>query len=231
MMKNILTYSLLLMLVAAARAELALETPVIEVKAKPVDEEVTSVFKFRNKGSKPVKILSLHSGCSCLKAELDKTVYAPGEEGSGTAVFSLGSFVGRHEKILQVMTDDPEQAEWEITFVLDIPEVVSIEPKTLQWWIGEEPTEKTTKMLILGDEPMKLLKLTSTRENVDFSWKEVKPGREYLISIKPKTTKEVTLGALKIETESKVPKFQRHLAFFSIFNKPADAAATPSDTK
>lgn len=222
----------LLLLVWAAlglslHAELATDVPVIELKSKPEDEVVKTTFKFRNNGDKPVKILSLESACSCLSATLDKAEYKPGETGTGTAEFKVSTFVGRHEKSVLVSTDDPKQAEWQIQFVLEVPAVLDIEPKTLQWWTGEEAVEKTIKVKMTGDEPMKILRITATRENVDYSFKEVKEGREYVVTVKPKSTADVTLGALKIETDSKVPKYQRQLAFFSIYNKPEGQAAKP----
>jgi len=202
------------------RAEMVTDLPAIEVKPKPADEVVKVSFKFRNKGTKAVKILDLESSCSCLSAEMDKAEYQPGEEGTGTAEFKVSTFVGRHEKLLTALTNDPQQQEWVITFILDIPAVVDIEPKTLQWWTGDEPVEKTTTVKMNADTPMKITNITATRDNVEFSWKEVKPGQEYLVTVKPKTTADVTLGALKIETDSTIPKYQRQLAFFSIYNKP-----------
>ena len=230
-MKKPLFLLLPLLLSAVLHAEMATEVPVIEVKPAPDQDEVDVTFKFRNKGSKPVKILSLESSCSCLSSELDKAVYAAGEEGVGKAKFKIGSFVGRHEKLLTVHTDDSAQQEWDITFILDIPAVVDIQPKTLQWWIGDEPAEKSTKVIFTGAEPLKITNITATRENVDFTWKEVVAGREYLVTVKPHSTKEVTLGALKIETDSKIPKYQRQLAFFSIYNKPAEGEAKPEEVK
>ncbi|MFN7562821.1 MAG: DUF1573 domain-containing protein [Prosthecobacter sp.] len=209
------------------RAEMVTDLPAIEVKPKPADEVVKVSFKFRNKGTKAVKILDLESSCSCLSAEMDKAEYQPGEEGTGTAEFKVSTFVGRHEKLLTALTNDPQQQEWVITFILDIPAVVDIEPKTLQWWTGDEPVEKTTTVKMNADTPMKITNITATRDNVEFSWKEVKPGQEYLVTVKPKTTADVTLGALKIETDSTIPKYQRQLAFFSIYNKPAEAPKAP----
>ena len=40
----------------------------------------------------------------------------------------------------------------------------------------------------------------------------------------PAFAHDYTLGALKIETDSTIPKYQRQLAFFSIYNKPAEPA-------
>ena len=60
---------------------------------------------------------------------------------------------------------------------------------------------------------------------IEVSWKEVTPGREYVVTVKPKSTNDVMLGAIKIETDSKIPKYQRQLAFFSIVRKPDRPAA------
>jgi len=202
-------------------AEMATELPIIELKPKPEDESVTTSFVFHNKGTKPVKVLSIDSACSCLSAALDKAVYEPGEKGTGTAEFKVSSFTGRHEKSVHVQTDDPAQSDWVITFVLEVPEVIKIEPKTLQWWLGDEAQAKTTKVTMLGDRPLIIKGITSTRENVEFSWKEITPGREYEVTVKPKNTTEVMLGALKIETDSAIPKYQRQMAFFSVYRKPS----------
>ncbi|MFO1482512.1 MAG: DUF1573 domain-containing protein [Verrucomicrobiaceae bacterium] len=211
---------LLSALALCARAELALDVPAIELKPKPEDEEVETTFKFRNKGDKTVKILGLESACSCLSAELDKSEYKPGEVGTGKASFKVSTFVGRHEKYVNVNTDDPKQPEWQVQFILDVPAVVDIKPKTLQWFIGDETTPKSCLVQFTSDMPTKILKITPTRENVDFTWKEIKEGREYLITVTPKSTQDVTMGALKIETSSSIAKYRNQLAFFSISRKP-----------
>ncbi len=209
----------LLALATCARAELALDVPVIELKARPEDEEVETTFKFRNKSDKTVKILGLESACSCLSAELDKAEYKPGEEGTGRASFKVSTFVGRHEKFVTASTDDPRQPEWQIKFMLEVPAVVDILPKTLQWFIGDEPKAKACLVKFTGD-PTKIVKITATRENVTYDWKELKEGREYLITMTPKNTEDVTMGALKIETTSSIAKYKHQLAFFSISRKP-----------
>jgi hypothetical protein len=206
-------------------AELVPDEKIIEIKPKPEDETVSTLFTFTNKGTKTVKILSVESKCSCISATVDASSYAAGAKGVGTAEFKVGSFVGRHEKFVVVNTDDPAQPEWVITFILDVPEVIQIEPRTLQWWLDDSPDEKETTVKIIGKDPMKVTNVSSTRDSVEFKWKEIVPGREYKVTVKPKSTKEVFLGALKIETDSKIPKYQRQMAFFSVYRKPESIAA------
>lgn len=211
---------------ASLRAELMLDVSAIELKPKPEDEEVETTFKFRNKGSKTVKILGLESACSCLSAELDKAEYKPGEVGTGHASFKVSTFVGRHEKFVTVSTDDPKQPEWQVNFILDVPAVVDIKPKTLEWFIGDTPGPKSSLVRFTGDEPMKIIKVTPIRDNVNFDWKELKEGREYLVTVTPKSTQDVTMSALKIETSSSIAKYRNQLVFFSVSRKPEPPPAT-----
>lgn len=214
-------------LVGSASAELVLDGKIVEVKPKPEDETISALFTFSNKGTKTVKITGIESKCSCLSATVDAASYAAGAKGVGTAEFKVGSFVGRHEKFIVISTDDPDQTEWVVTFVLDVPEVIQIEPRTLQWWLNDSPDQKETTVKMVGKDPMKITNVSVTKDTVEFSWKEIVPGREYRVTVKPKSTKEVSLGALKIETDSKIPKYQRQLAFFSVYRKP-DTVAAPS---
>lgn len=220
-MKTLLLSILLLGgLFTAAHGELVLDGKVIDVKPKPEDETISALFTFTNKGTKTVKITSVESKCSCLSATVDSASYAAGAKGVGTAEFKVGSFVGKHEKFVVINTDDPAQPEFVVTFVLDVPEVIDIEPRTLQWWLNDTPDTKETTVKIVGKDPMKITNVSATRDTVEFTWKEIKPGREYRVTVTPKTTKEVFLGALKIETDSKIPKYQRQLAYFSVYRKP-----------
>ncbi|MDZ4404861.1 DUF1573 domain-containing protein [Prosthecobacter sp.] len=216
---------------AIAHAELTLDVSAIELKPKPEDEEVETTFKFRNKGGKTVKILGLESACSCLSAELDKAEYKPGEVGTGHASFKVSTFIGRHEKSVTVSTDDPKQPEWQVNFILDVPAVVDIKPKTLEWFIGDTPGSKSSLVRFTGDEPMKIIKVTPIRDNVNFDWKELKEGREYLVTVTPKSTQDVTMSALKIETSSSIAKYRNQLVFFSISRKPEPQPATTAAKK
>lgn len=210
--------SLLLALVlgSPAAAELATPQPIIELRPKASDETFSTEFVFENRGSKPVKVLEIQSTCSCLSASLDKPVYQPGEKGKGKADFSLSSFSGRFEKTLHMRTDDPAQPEWVVTFAIEVPELITIKPKTQEWSIDGPAEAKVTKVTINGDEPITITSLSSTREAMQYTLKEVVPGREYEVTMKPRSTAEVMLGAIKIQTNSSIRRYRSQMAFFSV---------------
>jgi hypothetical protein len=223
-MKTALFLAVTLMPLVASAA-LRLDGDHVDVKPKAEDETASVTFTFKNDGDKPVRILHLESACSCLSASLDKAVYQPGEKGTGKADFKVGSFTGQQEKVITITTDDPQQQEWVVPFIVDVPVVVDIEPKMVQWWLNEAPTPKEMTVKMTGTNPMKIVNVTSTRENMKFAFKEVKPGREYVVTLTPTTTAEVMIGALKLETDSKIPKYQRQLAFFGVVRQPESRKA------
>lgn len=209
-------FSLLLCLAASLQAGLVFDTNPLLINPKPEDEEIEASFTFTNNGDKPVQITGLESTCACLEASLDKAVYAPGEKGVGKAKFKVSSFVGKHEKFLHIYTDNPLEPDKILTAIIDVPEIIEIKPNNLQWAVGSTPEAKAYVIKMLGTDEMRITNITATRQNVSFEKKEIKPGREYQIILKPTSTAEVTIGALKIETDSKIPKYARQMAFFSI---------------
>lgn len=206
-------------LLARASAEMATDVPVIDVKPKAEELSVSTSFGIHNNGTKAVRIVSIESSCSCLGTTLDKAVYQPGEKGVGKANFKIGNLTGLHEKSVRVQTDDPAQPEWMIVFSLDVPDVVRVEPKNSQWMMGDPVSAKTARVTMMGNESLKITRITSSSDRVEFSWKAITPGKDYEITIKPTTTSEVIFGALKIETDSKAPKYRHQLAFFSVCRK------------
>ena len=222
-----------LLLAASASAQLKFESIHQEASAKPEDTELMIKFPFSNPTGSPIRVASLESTCGCIKGSTDKRVYGPGEAGVVQALFSLGSFVGTHQKVVYLDTEKPDEQRYKLTVTVNIPEVVVIEPKLTKWTIGEEAAAKQIDVKFVGAEPMKITGLQSTRPQFEFSSETIEEGRHYRITLKPTTTAEPIMGALKISTDSKTPKYQGQFAFFNVARerrRPATVAAEQGAT-
>ena len=204
--------TLLIFLATASYGELVLDQNPLEINPKPEDEIVETT----NKNSKPVRITGLDSSCSCLEASLDKAVYEPGEKGTGKAKFKISSFTGKQEKALHIYTDDPAEPDKVLMAIIDVPVMVTVEPRLLEWIVGEKPEPRDFIVKMVGKESMKITEAKATRESVKVSVAEVAPGREYRVTVTPETTTDILIGAVTIMTDSKIPKYQRQLAFFNV---------------
>ena len=194
----------------------------VDVEAKPADENLPIEFSFTNASEKSVTVQEINYACSCLDAETDKKVYAPGEEGVLKAIFKLGSFTGYQRKAMTVVALEEgaaEAARTQLMVGVKIPDVVKISPELLSWTVGEEPTKKVFTIEIPHTDPIGIKQISCSRPGFDFELSVIEKGRKYEVSLTPEKTSSPMLGVLKIETDCVIPKHQRQLAFFSVARK------------
>ena len=231
-MKTLPVLSILLLAASLpARAGLEFESTVLTRTARASDNEVSGEFKFKVTGEKTVTIKDIASYCSCLKAVTkgDKMEYKPGEEGVVQVAFQLGSFEGEVTKQVDILSDDAAHPEIQLGVKVTIPAVFKMEPESVRWDVGEEAKPKTIRITVLDEKEIAVTALESSRENMAASLKEVKKGREYEVTLTPKTTTDPMLGILRVETNAPYPRFQKRLLFFSVTKpKAPGAAAAPA---
>jgi hypothetical protein len=125
------------------RAALEWKTTDLELKTEVGQEQAVTVFPFRNRGDKPVRIISVDPSCSCMAAEPGKEVYAPGETGEIRVEVALAGYVGRLRRSVAVETDDVTGKFTELILTVDIPEPVVINP---------QPEEKSLEIVVTEPE-------------------------------------------------------------------------------
>lgn len=211
-----------------AWAGLEFEKTELSQTAGREDAKTTASFKFKVTGGKTIKITDIATYCSCLKAETKdgRMEFKDGEEGVIDTAFLLGTFEGEVAKQVVVTTDDPAQPEITLTVKVTIPAVYKVEPESVAWDVGEEAKGKKIKFTILDEKAIAVTGLVSSRENMVAEVKEVKKGREYEITLTPKTTEEPMLGVLRVETDAPYARYQKRLLFFNV--KRPKAAAPPT---
>lgn len=150
-------FILLLVVVAASAQALTWESSVHEVTAGETQKSMTAAFRFRNAGSKPVRITSLMPSCDCLSANTKPAneAIAPGESGELRVEFALGGRAGRQEKTITVTTDDAPDTPTVLRLIVDIPEPVAISPRFVFWRVGEPAAEKTIEITLADPEKAK----------------------------------------------------------------------------
>ena len=199
-----------------SRANLVFDFVRIDLHADAKAEEIQGTFSFKNRGFETAKIVEVESTCGCLSASMTKAEYEPGEKGMLRAIFKLTNFIGTHKKLLIITTNDPKQRPIELEVVIHVPEVFRITPDMHEWIVGGPTDEKVYSLEILGDTPINVSEIGATRDNVKYDLEVLEKGRRYQIKLKPDTTEKVMIGAVKVTTDSEVPKFQRKLLYFAI---------------
>jgi len=202
------------LLVSSLCAQPHFETTRIEILATPDQDEVTAEFVFENRGSTDAKIVSVTSGCQCLSAKADAAAVAPQEKGRITGVFKVPGNPGVSEKTIRAHIVESGRA-WNIvlTVVVELRELITIEPRTVAWIGGQTQTERTFTVTMNDAEPIRLLGVESSRPGFDIRTETVKEGVEYRVHITPQAATGPTLGVFRFKTDCKHPRFATPIAF------------------
>ncbi len=178
--------------------------------------EVTVTFQAHNTGDKPVVINKLESGCACLSVSIDSRRIEPGDSAKITGIFSTEKISGEAEKTITVGTDQEGAKEIFLEIKLKVDPLYVIAEKMTTWEIGSKPVTKTVTFKVVRDKPIRILKVTSSREQVACEVKMIEEGRHYEIALTPSSTSSNLLGMVRIETDCELTHHARPLAFFAI---------------
>lgn len=170
-------------------------------------EEVVATYAFANNGATAVTIVETSSSCGCTIPTLDKKVYAPGEAGELTAVFTIGSRQGLQHKTIAVATEDADgnNENYELKLEVDIPIPVTFKPRVLFWATNSEASTKEVEINFHEKLPMNLAgfdrKDAGEPEHYDYEIVTVTEGLKYILKATPKTTEEKSRDVLFLKSE------------------------------
>ncbi len=234
-MRAITFFAVLWLSCTFAQADLVFDSKEATLNAKVDDLKVEAYYTFENKGKTPVIIKEVFSVCPhCLsaaikggtildpvsfkKGEGSPIRFAAGEKGVVKAVFGIGTFTGTVMKEVKLFIDD--DAENAPSVVLKckviIPQMVTVEPKSLQWNLGEAPVAKTMKLMVREPNVLNIKKPSMMSKDFDVEFTEVRKGKEYTFKVTPKAGAQQQMVGCYFATDSTNLKFRRVRAYLKI---------------
>lgn len=184
-------------------------------------EVVEAKFDFTNNSAKPITIKSIDTNCKCLRAEPDKLTYAPGQSGVIEAAFEVEGLTGMVDKTLTVGTDHEEFPYYRLTVRIDIPLIIDVSPEMLTWAVGEDPKPKPLIVEVKQEKPIHITSIDVSRTNFTGEVKTIEEGKLYHVVLTPKSTEDVMIGVVSIETDCEIEAQRRQLGFYRIMTEKA----------
>lgn len=196
------------------------EKDLYEAHAGIKEELVTREFKFTNTSEKTIKIRDADAGCTCVAVEFlgRKTTYATGESGVMRVAFKVENAQGTVDKTVLVWLEgDPdEKPSSQVTFRIQIPTAITLEPKTLSWDLNSKPEPKSIRVKIDYEKPVRIKKISVSNENYTSEIIPVEEGKAYDVRITPISTATPGLCLIGIESDIDIDKYQRQQGFARI---------------
>jgi hypothetical protein len=185
----------------SARAELVWEKTQLDLHPEMGAATAVGVFKYQNKGDKPVHFKAVRPSCGCTTAAMQKNDVAPGEKGEITATFNIGDRIGVQEKSITVDTDDPEKPQTILLLKATIAQFLELQPGFVNWQMGDAPKPKT--ILARAGKGVTIKNLDVTSSSADFTTK-VEPGSgagEFKINVQPRDTAHALNATLTVKPD------------------------------
>lgn len=187
----------ILALAALRGAALEWKAQTLTFATAPFQTTQAATFHFTNTRTKPVTIHEVESNCDCLDAVIDRKTYAPGESGTIRATFHVGDRLGLYERRIKVVTDEsPEPVR--LLVRIEVPEVVSLTPRSVAWVINEAAAEKTVDLEVIPGVKIDFTRVQPTSGDFAARLEILEPGRRYRVHLKPPTTAQPANAAFRI---------------------------------
>lgn len=207
-------FTLGFLVVSSVSGQLQWENTRIDQNLSLGQEEAEAVFGFENGGAYPVVIRSTSSSCGCTTAELGQKIYQPGESGEIKTKFAVGGRTGKRQNTVQVQTDDPATPATTLIFAVDIPSLVTITPRLVQWRQGSEPETKTIIVQLNPDADLEITDVKVDNEIFQAIVKEGDVPGEYHLDLSPRHTNSPARAVFSLQTEPEV-KNQQNFSFYA----------------
>ena len=212
-------------------AEFTFESKLKAVTTTPDATIVRVQFPFENKSDKNITIKSFDAPCTCMGALLsredkkEELTFKPGDKAILTGVLELEKFKGTIDKDIVVNTDqEGEHAKFVLTARVTIPIIIGLDKENMNWELNGEKKTHVAHIKVNHDEPINIIRHNAgfgADKDFDFKFETIEAGKEYKVTVTPKTTAKITMGMLRFYTDSEIGRFKK-LQLFMTVKKPKE---------
>ncbi|MDX2132857.1 MAG: DUF1573 domain-containing protein [Planctomycetota bacterium] len=144
------------------------------------DKPVEAVFKFTNRGTGPVEIVSTQGSCGCTVPALDKKVYQPGESGEIKVQYNPHHRRGPQHTTVTVTTNDDSNRTVVLNVKSDVNPLVVVEPAMVA--LGEVAKGRGKTMTVTVTSRSKDIRIEGATPNIALVDSKVLPGVETVVN-------------------------------------------------
>ena len=132
-----------------------------------------------------------------------------------TAVVDTRTFDRDVEKTIAAETVDGEEVTLRMQF--RVPQAMQLSARSLVWKRGATPTPQVLRITLPKGSPItRIADAALSGDAFDYSPKVVKRGKEYSVTITPRSTAKAALNRLVLTTDSPDPRYHRQIIYLQV---------------
>ena len=193
---------LLLPLLCTLPAMAAFKSTTQVVPLKFGQEQITVVFETTGED-----IDSAKPHCDCTRVQI---------KGSRlTAVVDTHTFDQDVEKTISAESSDGKEVTLRMQF--RVPQAMQLSARSLVWKRGTPPAPQVLRIILPKGSPIThIADAALSGDAFDYSPKVVKRGKEYSVTITPRSTAKAALNRLVLTTDSPDPRYHRQIIYLQV---------------
>ena len=193
-------FLLSLLLVFPAAAAFKSHTKVVPLQFG--QESATVVFETSGE-----QIEEAEPHCDCTKVKVSGSRL--------TAVVDTRTFDRDVEKTISAETSDGNEVTLRMQF--RVPQAMQLSARSLVWKRGAAPTPQVLRITLPKGSPIThIADAALSGEDFDYTPKVVKRGKEYSVTITPRSTAKAALNRLLLTTDSPDPRYHRQIIYLQV---------------
>lgn len=132
-----------------------------------------------------------------------------------TAVVDTRTFDRDVEKTISAETENGEEVTLRMQF--RVPQAMQLSARSLVWKRGAAPTPQVLRITLPKGSPIThIADAALSGEDFDYTPKVVKRGKEYSVTITPRSTAKAALNRLVLTTDSPDPRYHRQIIYLQV---------------
>ena len=145
--------------------------------------------------------------CDCTKVQVKGTRL--------TAVVDTRTFDRDVEKTIAAETEDGEEVTLRMQF--RVPQAMQLSARSLVWTRDADPAPQVLRITLPKGSPIShIADAALSGDAFDYSPKVVKRGKEYSVTITPRSTAKAALNRLVLTTDSPDPRYHRQIIYLQV---------------
>ena len=174
------------------------------IELKPDEKEARATFTVTNNGDKPVRIARIKTSCGCTGSIVNRKIVEPGKSAEIVGTFHKGKRQGLNHNRLEVFIENQPNAIATLHMIVQIPELINLQPKILYWNNESKKTERPVRIQLDKRYVEQISSIDYNKEHLTLSW-ELDPAdkEKELIRILPKSFDRVIHETILIKAKGK----------------------------
>ena len=165
-------------------------------------KEATVVFETTGED-----IESARPHCDCTQVQI--------KAGKLTAVVDTHTFDRDVEKTITAETSEGKEVTLRMQF--RVPQAIQLSARSLIWQRGAASTPQVLRITLPQGSPIThIADAALSGDTFDYTPKVIKRGKEYSVTITPRSTAKATLNRLVLTTDSTDPRYHRQIIYLQV---------------